>query len=173
MSNPCVNRWGLNSFWQHYWYSDSCYALNVRQDKVFIDLVQTYVTYGSGTPVNTFWNKYWYKTQQPNKPHSPNTYYKWITVTNQSTGELYQHRFRLEGEELFHTRVSILRFDSWILLNLYWFQPDKRRKRRAARTHPHTYTEALNCKTTSMSNFRKLRSTIYSTTLKTTNCYNF
>lgn len=166
MSNPCINRWGLNSFWQHYWYSDSKYALNLRQDKIFIELVQVYLTYGSNVPSTLFWNSYWYKTNPAPRSSVLRNYYRWSTVYNETLDSLNTYRLRLDGDEFFQTRVSILRFDSWILLNLYWFQPDKRRKKRLSRTRPEVHTEAVNSLRTSPSSFRKIRSTIAITALK-------
>jgi len=176
MSNPCVNRWGLNTFWQHYWYSDSRYALNLAQDKMFIELIQVYLTYGSKVPENLFWNSYWYKTHSAPSKMPLHKYYRWITIYNETLDSLNTYRLRLDGEEFFQTRVSILRFDSWILLNLYWFQPDKRRKRRMSKVRPEIYTEAVNALRTSASSLRKTRSTIASTVLKTqslSNVYEF
>lgn len=173
MSNPCVNRWGLNSFWQHYWYTDSRYALNVQHDKIFIELLQVYVTYGSDVPVNLFWNNYWYKTQIAPKTRPLSDYYRWITIFNKTLDSLNTYRLRLDGDEIFQTRVSVLRFDSWILINLYWFQPDKRRKKRIARTRPAVYTEAVNSMTSSGSTFKKFRSVVRLTTISRDNYYNF
>lgn len=176
MSNPCVNRWGLNTFWQHYWYSDSRYALLANQDRIFIQLVQTYLRYGSGLPVSLFWNKYWFKTSVEPKQLPLTKRYRIASFYDESTFSWQKYQARLEGNEFFQTRISILRLDSWLLLNLYWFQPDKRRRSRLPRIKPITYTEPVGTRSTSLSMFKKTRALVLESSLQgpqSANFYNF
>ncbi len=46
MSNPSINRWGLNLFWYRYWFNDKNNALVVHQDNVVNKLLLTYLHYG-------------------------------------------------------------------------------------------------------------------------------
>lgn len=150
MSNPCINRWGLNAFWHNFWYSDSRYALSLQQDKVFTDLIQTYLAYGSDAQTSAFWNSFWYKTSAI--PVTPNlkSYYRWLTVHNEGLKMTSTYRLRLRGEELFQTRVSILRLSSWWVVNLYWFQPDKDKNKRSRRAALVTFTNLTNAKPVSL-----------------------
>jgi hypothetical protein len=158
MSNPCINRWGLNSFWHHYWYSDYAYSSNLKQDRIFIDLIQTYLAYGSAAPADFFWNRYWYKTNSAPAKKQLQDYYRWITVSSSPFQMTNTYRLRIASEEVFQTRISVLRFDSWIIINFYWFQFDKKKKRRSLRTISRDYTHAENSSTLSHSPLKKLRS---------------
>jgi len=134
MSNPCVSRWGLSSFWHHFWYSDVRYSLYVQQDKVIVDLVQLYIQYGT-VRSSVFSQKwFWYKTSPQPTYLSIYRYYRWVTSEGRDPSESYTTSVRLAASEVFQTRVSVLRFDSWILINIYWFQPDKQRNKRAKRS---------------------------------------
>ena len=144
MSNPCINRWGLNAFWHHFWYSDSRYALNLQQDKIFTDLVQVYLTYGSNAQNSLFWNNFWYKTSKSPAHSGLQLYYRWLTVHNEALKMTTTYRLRLHSEETFQTRVSVLRFSSWWVINLYWFQPDKDKNKRARRAKLGTFTNLTN-----------------------------
>jgi len=176
MSNPCINRWGLNSFWHHYWYSDSTYASNLKQDKIFIDLIQTYLVYGSSTPTSFFWNSYWYKTSAAPSQSILKDYYRWITVSNTVFQMTNTYRLRIVSEEIFQTRISILRFGAWIVVNFYWFQPDKNKKKRSLRVVSHKYTHAehsMKLSTAPLLKFRSLTNALVPSYLQNKNQYNF
>ena len=159
MSNPCINRWGLNSFWHHYWYSDSKYALNVHQDKIFITLLQTFLLYGLKTSNNVFWNKHWYKTNTDHNTSNPplKDYYRWLTIYNETLQTINTYRLRLKSDEHFQTRINILKFNSTVIVNVYWFQPDKKRKKRLKKINPISYTQSVLTRNSSNSNIKKLR----------------
>lgn len=131
MSNPCINRWGLNTLWRHYWYSDTKYALNLQHDKLIIELINTYLMYGSNYSSKTFWNPFWYKKNEIPNNEDTKIHYRWTSVYHEESQETITYRFRkTRDEEIFNTRISILKFQSWLVFNLYWFQPDKKRKKR-------------------------------------------
>jgi hypothetical protein len=176
MSNPCINRWGLNSFWHHYWYSDSRYAMNLQHDKIFLELIRTYLVYGSRAPSNIFWNNYWYKTGTAPSVVDLRKFYRWVTINNTTLKMVNTYRLRIVSEELFQTRVSVLKFSSWIVLNFYWFQPDKYKNKRAAKVYPRDYTHAAYDLKTSTSSLQKLRSVTNNYAFVTTSTkqhYNF
>lgn len=160
MSNPCINRWGLNSFWHHYWYSDSRYYLNLQQDNIILDLLNTYLKYGINMQNNHFVNPFWYKTS-PSTYHIPSTltYYRWLTVYNETLRMTSTYRLRLESEETFQTRINVLKFNSWYVLNLYWFQPDKDKKKLSKTARKKITTTNIKLETTSFSSITKLTST--------------
>lgn len=177
MSNPCINRWGLNSLWRHYWYSDSRYAVNLQHDKLIIELVYIYLNYGSDLSTQNYWSPFWYKTNpRPNKENIDN-YYRWTSVYDPEAQEHITYRFRKNREdETFETRVNILKFQSWIVFNLYWFQPDKKRMKRlkiARLTHRlalHTQNKRSN---SPLVKFQTAIKTFNSTNLKYDLTYNF
>lgn len=135
MSNPCINRWGLNSLWRHYWYSDSRYAVNLQHDKLVTELVSTYLNYGSDFSTQHQWNSFWYKTNPRPSKENINNHYRWVSIYSHAAQETSTYRLRKDREnETFETRISILKFQSWIVFNLYWFQPDKKRAKRLKMT---------------------------------------
>lgn len=176
MSNPCINRWGLKSFWHHYWYSDTRYAHNLQQDGLILKLIRIYLTYGSTWDSRFFNNKFWYKTQ----PKSLNTplskYYRWTTTTCLVTGVVTTHRLRLSGPETFQSRINLLKFDSALVLNCYWFQPDKGQARRERGPKLYSSTTSVNPQSLTYSPLLKLKSAftsnIYTKPIKA-NRYNF
>lgn len=133
MSNPCINRWGINTFWHHTWYSDTSYSLNLRHDKLILELLQTFLTYGTNPNAKLFWSPYWYKTGS--KPTVPglHSYYRWLTLHSRTVNTTTTYRMRIPSEEIFQTRISVLKFNSWFIVNFYWFQPDKDKNKRARR----------------------------------------
>ena len=140
MSNPCINRWGLNTFWHHFWFSDSRYALYLQQDKVFLDLVQVYLLYGSTLPATVFRNKFWRKPSTRPFVSKAHRYFRWVTLYDPSTGKDITYRLRDRSDETFQARASLVRLGSWIVLNLYWFQPDKGKNQRDKKAVKHLYT---------------------------------
>ena len=158
MSNPCINRWGLNTFWHHYWYSDTRYSDNLQQDKVFVELVQIYLKYGTVYNSTFSYNLFWYKTAP--KPQLPKLhhYYRWVTTRGREAHEVVTSRLRLETAEIFQTRVSILRFNSWFIVNIYWFQPDKFKNKRDRRSKVLQSAITLATTKTTFSSLSKLNS---------------
>ena len=130
MSNPCINRWGINSFWSHYWYSDNRYSLYTKQDHLIIELLKIYLKCGSNTPKNLFANNYWYKRTNVADAKNFKRYYRWVTVRNRTLNMVSTYPMRIVRDETFDTRITILRLNSWIVVNSYWFQPDKQIKYR-------------------------------------------
>jgi hypothetical protein len=125
MSNPLINRWGLNTFWYNLWFTDYNFKNFYNQDKIFSQLLNVYLFNGLNLPYNIFANQYWYsklfyRTTAP-------SYYKWITRKGSQFGELVRYSLRLETECLFPMKLWILRYNNWIILNQYWFYPLKKK----------------------------------------------
>ena len=160
MSNPCINRWGLNAVWHHFWYSDTSYNINLQHDKLILELIHIYLNYGSNYSSRMFWNPFWYKSS--NKPSFENFkhYYRWIPIYSDVLRSTSTYQFRLVSDERFNTRINILKYNSWIILNLYWFQPDKglKRRLRMAKLRRHTLLSSYN--QTSLSNVTKVKKLI-------------
>ena len=167
MSNPCINRWGLNTFWHNYWYSDSRYALFLGQDKIFTDLVQLYLIYGTAYSSTFFRHTFWYKSSTTPPSLQLETYYRWVTTRGREAHEVATARLRLTTAEMFQTRVSILRLNSWFIINIYWFQPDKLKNKRAKRSRTsHTITP-LRAANSSMAPFFRVNTLFRASTLLT------
>lgn len=167
MSNPCINRWGLNSFWHHHWYSDTRYDLNLRHDKLILELIQTYVTYGSNPNTTLFRNQFWFKSiQKPQEPALSN-YYRWLTLYSKTVDTTTTYRMRIPSEEIFQTKISVMKFNSWFIVNFYWFQPDKDKNKRARRATTHVSTVTPHPARRSLVPVQKLSTLIQSSHLRT------
>lgn len=160
MSNPCINRWGLNAFWHNYWYSDSRYSLYLQQDKLFTTLVQLYLAYGTSYGSTFFRRAFWYKTATPTPQTKLEIYYRWITTRGREAHEVATARLRLSTAENFQTRVSVLRLNSWFVINIYWFQPDKLKNKRSKRTRVHYSVTPITPIQTTLAPLSKLNTSI-------------
>lgn len=173
MSNPCINRWGLSSLWYHYWYSDSKYYLNLQQDVIFLKLIRLYLSYGSDYSARMIWNPFWYKTGIRPLASEKNKYYRWTLVYNELRDEEVINQYRIESPERFDTRISVLRFNSWFIFNLYWFQPDKGSRRRRLNSRVTSYTNPLLLIEKSHSKLSKLSTLTRLTSISCSANYNF
>ena len=125
INNPCINRWGVNSFWSHYWYSDNRYYQFIQQDSMFSTILKTYIHYGSDTPPKFVQDPLWYKNPTDNtkmKLHRDN---RWFYVVEKDLGYSFSYIIRNEGSETFESRWVVLRFNKWCVISVSWFQPDK------------------------------------------------
>jgi len=125
MSNPCINRWGINTFWYNFWYSDTKYASNLKQDAIFTRLLNIYLFHGLNIPMNIFANTYWY-AKNFKKLNLP-SYFRWFTMRNNITGLKANYLLRQTTDCIFPMRIWILKYSNWIVINLYWFKPFKKK----------------------------------------------
>jgi len=132
MGNPLINRWGMNTFWYHFWYSDNYYSKFLQQDQLYITLLNMYLYFGLYSTKNFFWNGYWYTNQRP--ALTSQRYFRWFNVRNALLGTQSSYKLRLKTPDIYPMKLWILRHDNWVVVNLYWFQPTKANKaRRLAR----------------------------------------
>ena len=150
MSNPCLNRWGSNIYWNTVWYSDIRYSFNLKQDIIIEDLLQTYLYYGLKVQKSLFWNSYWYKTIQAT-PKIPTQlswrYYDKITHFDIITEEMVYYYLRIKQKDLFFMKLWIMKFTNWIVINWYWFQPKNRKMKTKRRTENLVFFHAPKIKT--------------------------
>ena len=126
MSNPSVNRWGSNLIWYNFWYTDYNYSRLVSQDRIFVQLVNTYIQYGLNTTRSHFSNHYWFnKSRSELKPYT-NTYFWIFTAHKVQIGRKY-HLMRYKRDDVFNMRTWVLRYGDWLLINIYWFRPHKKK----------------------------------------------
>jgi len=129
MSNPCINRWGLNTFWHNYWYSDSNYAKNLQIDSISKLLLKTYFTHGIYNKINFFWNLHWFKNTPNLKSNKPLRYYRWRKLAFKVVKAFTTYRFRVKFAERFDTKWTILKWSNFLVINVHWFRPRKTGKR--------------------------------------------
>jgi len=155
MSNPSVNRWGLNTFWYKFWYSDKTYSQNFAQDEIFTRLINTYLFFGLNVFKNFFWNSYWFYT---NRPQVNNLrYFRWIPAKQTPFGITPGYRLRVTIIDVYLMKVWILRYAGWFIFNLYWFQPLKVNEKRAAKRRFHKLDQFSLTGTPDLSRVRRLK----------------
>lgn len=153
MSNPCINRWGLNTFWHNFWYTDFNYAYNQKQDKIFSTLIQIFLFNGVNLTYNLFANQYWYSKNYSQL--AIKSYQRWITRKPNQFGEIMRYSLRQEADCVFPMKIWILKYSNWIVINQYWFQPLKKKRQVGIKESPK-HLDALNVVKTR--NFSQIRS---------------
>lgn len=127
MSNPSINRWGLNLFWYRYWFNDKNNALTVNQDNVINKLIISYLHYGLLFKKNIFLNKYWYNISKINiKKYQYDfnlKYFRLMEYKNKMLNEYKSYKIRNKLKNVYYSKVWTLRFQNWFILNFYCFQP--------------------------------------------------
>jgi hypothetical protein len=135
MSNPCINRWGMNTFWHHLWYSDTNYSLNWQHDTIFEKLIHTFLFFGLHAPNNLFANVYWY-SKQFSRIQVP-TYQRWFINDRKTIPLITKFSKRQERVCVFLMKLWIMRYGSWLIINLYWFNPDRNTRRIRRNSYGH------------------------------------
>jgi len=132
LNYPTLNRWGLNTFWPRLWFSDVNYSSTLHQDSIFEKLIKTYITYGLLLTKPFFLNSYWFVSRSRNVRLAYNSTitqsFRWSKYVSKSLNIGSVHRFRNSIIDLFFMKVSILRFDKWLILNFYWLRPYRKKK---------------------------------------------
>lgn len=176
MSNPCINRWGLNTFWHNFWFTDFKYAINLREDKAFSALVRIFIFYGLNLSYNLFSSKYWYSHLYSHL--SAKNYYRWVTYTPSGKKELSENYvIRKEADCIFPMKIWILRYGNWIVINQYWFNPFKgRRKIMKIIDNPNHINTFKAIKFPQYKNYRRIKtifSRVYLNNLRSRYYYHF
>jgi len=102
--------------------------MNVSQDRNFSQLLTIYLHYGLSVPINAYYSPYWYNSNLVNLK-TP-IYFRWITTKNKTLGFNTVYRLRTKTTDLYPMKLWILKYNNWLILNLYWFQPNKFKRRR-------------------------------------------
>ena len=127
MSNPIINRWGLNLFWYRFWFTDKNNSLNVNQDNLINKLIILYVHYGLLYPTNSYLSKYWFFFKKFNFNFSNNLlnlkYFRLVEYKNKIINETKNYKLRNKLKNLYFSKIWILKYQSWLVINFYCFQP--------------------------------------------------
>ena len=168
INNPCVNRWGINSFWSHYWYSDKRYNQFLQQDIMFTTLIKTYVYYGAEAPPRFLQDKMWYKRSNLLIENWLPYENRWYTKVEIDLGYTVAYILRRESPEIFETRWNILRFNKWVVFNVRWLQPNKTKKKKRNKALTSGFTVNAKKSKTDTSKMSRIISR-FSSSLKYTN----
>jgi len=127
MSNPSINRWGLNLFWYNYWFNDKNNSIILHQDNLINKLILIYIHYGILTNKNIFLNKYWYnfnlKTLKNYQDNYNLKYFRLVEYKNRVLNESKSYKIRNKIKNIYFSKIWILRYQKWLIINFYCFQP--------------------------------------------------
>jgi hypothetical protein len=127
MSNPSINRWGLNLFWYRFWYNDKKNSLIIHQDNLINKLILFYLHFGVLYPKNFFINKYWYFFYNFKYSFLFDNfnikYFRLIEYKNKALNEYKSYKIRHKIKNLYYSKIWILRYQNWLIINFYTFQP--------------------------------------------------
>lgn len=127
MSNPSINRWGLNLFWYRFWYNDKNNALIIHQDDLINKLILIYIHYGLLYPKNLFINKFFFNNYKFNylsfNENFNLKYFRLVEYKNKVLNEQKSYKIRTKVKNLYFSKLWILRYQNWLIINFYCFQP--------------------------------------------------
>jgi len=127
MSNPSINRWGLNLFWYKYWFNDKNNSSVIHQDNLINKLLLIYIHYGLLHNKNIFLNKYWYfinsKSLKNHQDLYNLKYFRLVEYKNRIFKESKSYKIRNKIKNIYFSKMWILRYQKWLLVNFYCFQP--------------------------------------------------
>ena len=127
MSNPSINRWGLNLFWYRFWYNDKINALTINQDNLINRLILIYTHFGLLHFKNIFLSKYWFTNLKTLTTISQNDYnlkyFRIVEYRNKVLNEYKSYKIRNKMKNLYYSKIWILRYQKWLIINFYCFQP--------------------------------------------------
>jgi len=165
MSNPAVNRWGINTFWYKFWYSDTNYSSNLTQDTIITKLIHIYLFYGLNNSRNIFLNAYWFYTSV--KALDLNRYYRVVPEKKTAFGVNPEYRLRYSVQDVYPMKIWILRYGGWFIFNFYWFQPPKVKKFRSTGRKRTRFDQYRFIDTPSPTSVRRLKTLLSYTFIKT------
>lgn len=127
MSHPSINRWGLNLFWYNFWFADKNYSFLLQQDRILNTFFFIYINFGLLHPVHPFLNRYWYGDDSKfnyNFPPIHNAqYFRFVDTPYDETDVTGHYRARKQLSHVYLTKIWIIRYDKWFILNFYCFRP--------------------------------------------------
>ena len=134
MSNPSINRWGLNLFWYNFWFNDKSTSLITQQSLFINKFIYIYVKFGLLHKKNIFINKYWYKNNNFNYKNIIEEfslkYFRIIEYKSKIFNQNKKYKIRNHLKNTYFSRLWVLRFQNWLILNLYTYKPINKKKKK-------------------------------------------
>jgi len=134
LSNPSINRWGLNLFWYNYWFADKNKSFEIHQDNLINKLMYIYLNYGIFKKNSKYSFRFWtfsnlksinsYLIEDRERVLQ---YLRFSQYKNKLTQETKIISFRIKRKDLHFTKFWILRFNKWLIINIYALQPLKKK----------------------------------------------
>lgn len=129
----------MNLFWYRYWFNDKTFQINIQQDEIFNKIIYYYLFYGIFFPKNIFINKYWYcnkfKINIKLESIHNEKYYRKLNFKNLFFNTIKIYKMRTKNKHMFFSKIWILKFQKWLIINFYTFQPFKKFKDNNKITH--------------------------------------
>ena len=134
MSNPSINRWGLNLFWYNFWFNDKNNSLIIQQNFIINKFIYLYLYFGLLNNTNIFIKKYWYKNFNINFNKILNDfnfkYFRFIEYKSKVFNEYKICKMRNKVKNVYFSKLWILKFQNWLILNFYSYKPIIKRIKR-------------------------------------------
>lgn len=139
ITNPSINRWGKNLFWFRLWYTDKNYFLNLQTDNLITNLITIYINYGVSFKLHPFLSKRFFQNLHQFTYKKFANYdlknFRQDNFINSLSGVEEYYPIRKNQEDIYNTKIGILRFQNWLVVNSYSFKIIKlsRKKARVSR----------------------------------------
>lgn len=122
----------MNLFWYNFWYSDKNASLLMHSDLLINRLVYTYISFGLHFHKNFFVNPFWFSSLKRKVTTYKNEYdlkyFRTLEYRNKIFNETSFIKLRKKKKNAYFSRFWILKFQNWVVVNLYMFQPYKTRR---------------------------------------------
>ena len=129
MSNPTINRLGVNQLWYKHWYSDTLYQAQLHQDNISEKLIRYTINAGSTFDSNPFIHEYWYKKSLKNKrilkTFNNTKFFRRYYYSHSMLGIEHSYLIRNKSIEVFPMRIWVFRFSGWLIFSFQMFKPLK------------------------------------------------
>lgn len=131
LSNPSINRWGLNLFWYNFWFTDKNHQKMLHLDYIINKLIYLYIFYGLFLKKTMFSNHYWYDTEFDKefilnfRANHFSNYFRVMEFKNRIRKEISYFRVRTRRKHIYISKLWILKYQKWLIINFYCFQPIK------------------------------------------------
>lgn len=132
MSNPGINRWGINLFWYNFWFKDKTRQINIHLDDLINELIYVYIKYGLYSDKSIFLSNYRFLDQKEvmdsyKEEHTLN-YFRFGEFKDRVLEETILLKIRIGAKNIYHSKLWIMRYQKWLIINFYCFQPLKKKK---------------------------------------------
>lgn len=141
MSNPNINRWGLNLFWYKFWFNDKNTSKFYNLDNLIEKFIIFYLNYGIFHFKNFLSTNYWNfldKNINLKFKNFVNFYYfRKIEYKNRIINQYKTYKLRKYNKNIYNSRIWILKFQKWLIINYYYFQPLKQKLKKLKKPKKH------------------------------------
>lgn len=121
----------MNLVWYKHWYNDKIRQLTIQQDLNFERLIYFYLYFGFRYPSNIFKHIFWYDFSfcpQFERKLFNLKYERQFEFFDKFLNENVQVTLRNRTKDFFASKMWMMRYHNWIIINFYTFQPVKKKK---------------------------------------------